>query len=69
MGRTGARNTLDGGIDRAISCLAQIIRCAFGRKNLATRGLEKRLACEREAGAILAIDVGVSGLADASFTQ
>jgi L-arabinonolactonase len=71
------RYTPDGRIDRAISLsCSQITCCAFGGKDLSTLyvtsargGLdEKRLAREPEAGAMFAIDVGVSGLPDASFT-
>jgi sugar lactone lactonase YvrE len=51
--------------------------CAFGGADLSTLfvtaarlGLdEAKLAVEPEAGALFAVDVGVSGLADAPFAQ
>jgi L-arabinonolactonase len=66
----------DGRIDRTISLpCSQITCCAFGGPSLSTLyvtsargGLgEKKLAEEPDAGAMFAIDVGVAGLADASF--
>jgi L-arabinonolactonase len=72
------RYTPDGRIDRTISLpCSQITCCAFGGSDLSTLyvtsargGLdEERLAREPDAGAMFAIDAGVSGLADAAFTQ